>query len=329
MAILVCVASLAAGTIASTAHAPDLPGVEPVAPLAAGAPLDQRRVDLGRQLFHDTRLSGSRTVTCASCHDLDRGGDDGLARSTGADGRPLSFNSPTVFNATRSFRLNWRGNFRTLEELNEAVLLDPRLMGARWDDVLARLRADPGYDRGFARIYGGPAMRESVLDALASFERSLLTPNAPFDRYLAGERAALTPDEERGYEAFKALGCVACHQGENLGGNLFQRFGIFPSPALRSHPETRADLGRFTVTGDAEDRHVFRVPSLRNVAVTAPYLHDGRAASLEAAVAIMARNQLGQRLAERDVDLIVAFLNTLTGEYQGRPLLPEPRPDPP
>jgi cytochrome c peroxidase len=159
-----------------------------------------------------------------------------------------------------------------------------------------------------------------VLDALAIFQRSLITPNARFDRYLKGERDAITADEERGYQLFKAYGCIACHQGANVGGNLFQKFGIFQDLFAGQKTLTKADLGRFTITGVESDRHVFRVPSLRNVAVTAPYFHDGRTASLADAVKIMARNQLGRELDQRDADLIVKFLGTLTGEYRGQPL---------
>jgi cytochrome c peroxidase len=186
--------------------------------------------------------------------------------------------------------------------------------------LLATLRADSDYRRAFAAIYGGDIRREQILDALAAYQRSLVTPNARFDRYLRGEPGAITPEEEHGYRLFKAYGCIACHQGANVGGNLFQKFGIFADPFAGRDAATRADLGRFTITGDEADRHVFRVPSLRNAALTAPYFHDGSAKSLEEAVEIMARNQLGRTLAEREVALIVAFLRTLTGERGGRPL---------
>jgi cytochrome c peroxidase len=160
----------------------------------------------------------------------------------------------------------------------------------------------------------------NVLDALAAYQRSLTTPRARFDRYLAGERTSITADEERGYRLFKSYGCSACHQGVNVGGNLFQKFGIFSDPFTGRGAITQANLGRFAITGMESDRHVFRVPSLRNVAVTAPYFHDGRAATLEEAVEIMALNQLGREIAESDIDLIVKFLGTLTGEYRGRSL---------
>ena len=155
-----------------------------------------------------------------------------------------------------SFRLNWRGNFRTLEEQNEAVLLDPRLMNTTWEELLPKLRADEAYEEAFARRFTGAAPAPAhVLDALATFQRSLITPDARFDRYLRGERDAITPEEERGYQLFKDYGCVACHQGVNVGGNLFQRFGIFRDPFAQGR-SAQADLGRFTITGKADDRFV-------------------------------------------------------------------------
>ncbi len=288
---------------------------EPIAPIPMAVHPDPAKARLGERLFNDTRLSHHDRLACTSCHRLDKGGDDGRALSIGADGRPLDFNTPTVFNAALNFRLNWRGNFRSLEEQAEAALLDPRLMGTNWPELLAKLSADRTYRDAFHAAYGQPPARPLVLDALAAFERSLVTPRAPFDRYLRGEGDAIGPEEKRGYELFKSHGCVACHQGVNVGGNLFQRFGVFDNPVAVA-PPTEADLGRLALTGKAEDRSVFRVPGLRNVAETAPYFHDGRAATLEQAVTEMARTQLGRSLAPPEVDLIVRFLRTLSGEYR-------------
>jgi cytochrome c peroxidase len=297
--------------------------VEPITPVPR-AEVDAAKVELGRKLFHDTRLSQTNTVACVSCHRLEGGGADGRSRPSGADARPLDFNSPSIFNVALNYRLNWRGNFRTLEEQNEAVLLDRRLMNTTWEQLLVKLRADQDYVRAFTALYGSDPGRAHVLDALARFQRSLVTPDAPFDRYLNGQRDAISSEEEHGYQLFKSYGCIACHQGVNIGGNLLQKFGIFYDPyMLRGSRVTNADLGRFAITGIETDRLVFRVPSLRNVAVTAPYFHDGSAASLPEAVTIMARVQLGRGLPDRDIDLIVKFLGTLTGEYQGRSLATE------
>jgi cytochrome c peroxidase len=298
-------------------------GKEPITPVPRAGPLDADKVRLGELLFHDVRLSRGDVLACASCHRLAEGGDDNRARAPGVSGELLDFNAPTVFNAALSFRLNWRGNFRTLEAQIEAVLLDPDLMNTTWEELLAKLRADQAYRKAFSAAYGSDPAPAHVLDALATFERSLLTPNARFDRYLRGEGDALGAEEEHGYELFKTYGCIACHQGVNVGGNLFQKFGIFYDPFSPRGAVTEADLGRLAVTGNEADRHVFRVPSLRNVAVTAPYFHDGRAASLEEAVEAMGRSQLGRSLTEQEIDLIATFLRTLTGEYQGRPLAPD------
>ena len=306
-------------TTDSRDHATIAPGEEPITPVPRGGSLDAAKVQLGEMLFHDVRLSRSDALACASCHLLAEGGDDNRPLSPGSDGELLNFNAPTVFNAALSFRLNWRGNFRTLEEQNEAVLLNARLMNTNWGELLPKLHADEAYREAFATVYRSDPAPAYVLDALATFQRSLITPNARFDRYLRGERDAITPEEERGYQLFKDYGCVACHQGVNVGGNLFQRFGIFHDPFAQGSIRT-ADLGRFTITGKADDRFVFRVPSLRNVAVTAPYFHDGRAQTLELAIEEMARSQLGRLLTAREVELIAGFLHTLTGEYRGRPL---------
>jgi cytochrome c peroxidase len=295
---------------------------EPIAPIPGEmvSGLDHAKVDLGRRLFHDPRLSRDGEMSCASCHDLAHGGADLLPRPMGGDGKPLDYNSPTVFNAMANFRLNWRGNFLSFEEQNEAVLLDPRLMGTTWPELLQRLRDDVDYQAAFQALYASAPERPHVLDALGSFQRSLVTPDARFDRHLRGEPDAITPQEERGYQLFKDYGCTACHQGVNVGGNLFQQFGIFHNPFAERAKMVEADLGRFTLTGKPRDRHVFRVPSLRNVAVTAPYFHDGSAATLAEAVETMARSQLGRKLSGEEVSLIVTFLGTLTGTYQGRPL---------
>jgi cytochrome c peroxidase len=302
---------------------------EPITPVPSRADWNAARAALGSKLFYDKRLSRGDRVACVSCHRLDRGGGDEHPRATGLDGKLLDFNTPTIFNVTLNFRLNWRGNFRTLEEQNEAVLLDSRLMNSSWEELLSKLRADPEYRASFASLYGSDPVRTSVLDALAVFQRSLTTPNARFDRYLRGEENAITAEERRGYLLFKAYGCVTCHQGVNVGGNLFQKFGIFFNPFAQRATTTTADLGRYGITGQERDRHVFRVPSLRNVAVAAPYFHDGSVASLFEAVEIMARSQLGRTIEAQEIEVIVKFLATLTGEYQGRILDSESKRVPP
>lgn len=289
---------------------------EPLAPLPLTVVENPLRVALGERLFHDPRLSHRSERSCATCHPLARGAMDGRKRGQGAGGAQLR-NTPTLHNVGFNFFFNWDGSVTTLEDHAAKVLLNPRIMNGNWPELLTLLRAEPRYSEAFAAAYPDGLTQANVADALASFQRSLITPNARFDRYLRGERGVITQAEEEGYRLFKSLGCVACHQGVNIGGNLFQKFGIFRAPTT---PIDGTDPGRQAVTLSARDRGVYRVPSLRNVAVTAPYFHDGRAATLEEAVNTMAREQLGRPLASPERSLIVQFLRTLTGEYRGKPV---------
>ena len=215
-------------------------------------------------------------------------------------------NTPTIFNVGLNAAFNWDGIANTLEAHAEIVLLNPRLMNTTWPELLAKLQADADYVTSFNTAYPEGLTRANVLDALASFERSLLTPNARFDRYLRGEQHALTEPEQQGYRLFKSYGCVACHQGINIGGNMYQKFGVFAEAGGEESPGAGVDLGRYAVTKVPRDREVFRVPSLRNVAVTAPYFHDGRAPTLEDAV------DDGQCSAGKDADL--------RGDWADRPV---------
>jgi cytochrome c peroxidase len=237
-----------------------------------------------------------------------------------ANGTPLLRNTPTVFNVAFNFSYHWDGAVPTLEAQAERVLLNPAVMHTTWPEVLGKLRADPNYTAPFKAAYPDGLTPANILDALATYERSLITPNARLDQYLRGQEQALSAEEQHGYQLFKAYGCVACHQGLNIGGNLFQKFGIFPDRVGPVRPGVADDPGRFRVTGLPRDRGVFRVPSLRNVVLTAPYFHDGRARTLEDAVETMARVQLGRTLTSAEISLIVQFLHTLTGDFQGRSL---------
>jgi cytochrome c peroxidase len=294
-------------------------GGEPVTPIRPAEHVDAAKVELGRKLFHDKRLSRSDTIACSTCHQLQSGGADGRVRSLGSDGQPLDFNTPTVFNVSGNSRLNWKAGFRTIEAQNESVLLNARIMNATWIELLARLQKDAHYPKDFLAIYGERPARAHVLDALAAFQRSLVTPDSPFDRHLLGEPGAISLVEKHGYQLFKSYGCVACHQGANFGGNLSQPFGIFDDP-FRPRRGRGAGQDRIAPIDARGNGELYRVPSLRNVAVTAPYFHNGYTSSLAEAVEIMGRSQLGRQLAPDDVRLIVQFLNTLTGNYGGRPL---------
>jgi cytochrome c peroxidase len=276
---------------------------EPIRPIPAPPTQDQRRVTLGEHLFKDRRLSHNSTHSCLSCHDLGTNGASANAHDLTPLGQPLALNTLTVFNATLSLRINWEGNLRSLELEVEQGLGNPAIMASSIEEILGKLSADPDEVKQFRDAYGHGPDRDSLLDAIAAFERSLVTPGSRFDRWLAGDASAITPVELSGYGLFKSLGCASCHQGVNVGGNLFQRHGIF-------HP-----LG-------SPEPELVRVPSLRNVATTAPYFHDGSVATLGEAVKAMGFAQLDRVLTGEQVAAIVAFLNTLTGTYAGTPVTP-------
>lgn len=291
---------------------------EPITPLPQSVTLDERKVELGRRLFNEVRLSSDVRVSCATCHILASGGVDRLVHSRGIGGIEGGINAPTVFNSSYNFRQFWNGRAETLEEQVDGPLQHSAEMGLTWQQAAETLSKDPLYRAKFASIYRDGIQPNNVKDAIAAFERSLVTPNSRFDRFLRGDRAALSKEEQAGYRLFKKLGCASCHNGVNIGGNMFQKLGIMENYFAGRSNVTEADLGRFSITQREEDRHVFKVPSLRNVAVTPPYLHDGSAKTLEEAVGVMARYQLGEQLRPDEVKMIVAFLRTLTGEYQGK-----------
>lgn len=293
---------------------------EPITPLPLAMPLDNRKVELGRRLFHDAGLSGDGSVSCASCHKLAGGGVDRQVRSRGIGGKEGGINAPTVFNSGFNFRQFWNGRAETLDEQVDGPLQHPAEMGATWPQAIAKLSKDPSYRTEFAANYRDGIQPHNVRDAIATFERSLVTPNSRFDRFLRGDHAALNEAEQAGYRLFKQLGCASCHQGTNIGGNMYQKLGVMEDYFTARGNISEADRGRFSITQREEDRYFFKVPSLRNVALTPPYLHDGSAKTLEEAVRVMARYQLGEQLNTDDLEKIVAFLHTLTGEYQGRPL---------
>lgn len=293
---------------------------EPIEPLPQHVVLDPDKVALGKRLFNDPRLSKDTSISCASCHDLGKGGGDGMAHSRGVGNATGSVNAPSVFNSGFAFRQFWDGRAATLEEQVAGPIQNPIEMASSWPEVLTRLKSDNNYVRMFGAIYPDGIQRRNVQDAIATFERGLITPNSRFDRYLRGELGALDATEKAGYQVFKERGCSACHQGVNVGGNMYQSLGVFGNFFADRHKDATEDQGRFNVTHREEDRHAFKVPSLRNVALTAPYFHDGSVATLDTAVQIMGKYQLGRELSRQETDLIVAFLRTLTGTYEGKPL---------
>jgi cytochrome c peroxidase len=326
-AVIGCLVFIAARSLSFSQTVSAPLAAEPIAPISTQAALDPKRVALGERLFSDPRLSGNNSRSCGSCHPLDKAAVDGNARATALDGQARLRNTPTLYNVALNFSFNWDGATTTLEDHAERLLGNPAVMNSKWPALLAKLRADPDYPTLFITSFADGLTQANVLNALATFERSLVTPNARIDRYLRGERQALTAEELQGYRLFKSYGCIACHQGMNIGGNLFQKFGVFRSPNAPRTAQVLADVGRYRVTSIDRDRGVFRVPSLRNVALTAPYFHDGRAPTLGIAVEIMGRAQLGRELKDEEINAIVRFLQTLTGEYRGKPLAPTAKAD--
>lgn len=281
---------------------------------------DPNKVVLGEALFHDVRLSGDDTVSCASCHSLKTGGVDNRYRSVGVAGGIGGVNAPTVFNSGLNMVQFWDGRAPTLEDQVEGPVNHPKEMASNWKLIVTKLAQDAHYSQQFETIYPDGLTVENIKDAIASFERSLLTPNSRFDQFLRGDAAALTATEKTGYQLFQSYGCSSCHQGVNLGGNMYEKMGLTGDYFADRGNLTEADNGRYNLNKDPHSMHEFRVPSLRNIALTAPYFHDGYADTLEQAVAIMAKYQLGRPMPAEDVKNIVAFLHTLTGQYRGAPL---------
>jgi cytochrome c peroxidase len=290
---------------------------EPIQPIEIVEDADPKKASLGRKLFLDPVLSVDNTISCASCHDLKAGGADrGKKVSTGINNLSGSVNSPTVYNSVLQFRQFWDGRAETLHDQVDGPITNPVEMGSRWPDLLARLYAHPEYPGLFADIYTDGITRGNVKDALASFESTLLTVNAPFDRYLKGDDNAISEQAKRGYKLFKSYGCISCHQGKNVGGNMFQVFGVINNYFTVRGNISKSDFGRFNITGNESDRHSFKVPSLRMAKYTPPYLHDGSQPTLLDVVNIMFRHQLGREAPDEDKKAIVSFIETLAGEHE-------------
>lgn len=288
---------------------------EPIQPIRPAVGLDASKVVLGEKLFNEPRLSHDDTISCASCHALDLGGTDQLPHSRGIDGHIGTINAPTVFNSSLNFKQFWDGRAETLEAQIDGPTHSPDEMGSSWEEIAGKLRQSPQYVSEFAQLYPNGIDTENIKDAIATFERSLVTPNSRFDQFLKGNRDALTQEEKDGYHTFKTVGCISCHQGVAAGGNLFQEFGVTGNYFADRGNVTKADLGRFNVTHQEYDKFVFKVPSLRNVSRTFPYFHDGSAKTLRDAVTIMSKYQLGREISGQEIDSIVLFLKTLDGEY--------------
>ncbi|HEX7978414.1 MAG TPA: cytochrome c peroxidase [Gemmatimonadaceae bacterium] len=319
----------AAGEVAISTAPPTRVELAMFAPLprvmsAPGVTTTSVQVALGRKLFHEPLLSSGHDVSCNSCHGLNAYGADGRRVSFGDLGHAGDRNAPSVYNAAGQIAQFWDGRAATVEEQAKGPILNPGEM-AMPDPaaVLAHLRASPEYVRAFAEAFPGekqPITYDNVGHVIGAFERGLVTPSR-WDRYLEGDSAALTPAEVRGFTTFTRLGCASCHAGPYVGGQSFQKLGrITPWPALK-------DSGRITVTHQPSDLYVFKVPSLRNVEKTGPYFHDGSVASLDSAILLMGRHQLGRELTTAQIASIRTWFGALTGELPAAYIASPPRPE--
>ncbi len=287
---------------------------EPILPIPYDFSAEPGKVALGKRLFHDTALSADDTVSCASCHDTKRFGVDSNRTSVGIDGQVGLVNAPTVYNSRFNFAQFWDGRARDLHDQVGGPINNPIEMGANWDLVVNNLSKEPEYVKEFTTLYGEEGITpQTISDAIRTYELTLVSVGGAFDRYLRGDEMAISAQQKRGYSLFKSYGCVACHQGVNVGGNMYQRMGAFIPYFTKDNMKSKADQGRYNVTQDKEDMFVFKVPSLRLAAYTAPYFHDGSVKTLEKAIEIMANYQLGYKVSDQDIEDIKAFIISLAG----------------
>jgi len=282
---------------------------EPITSIPLKIDINIKKADLGKELFFDTSLSRTNTISCSSCHLLTKGGVDNHKFSIGVDGRIGNINTPTVFNSRYNFVQFWNGKVKDLKEQIYGSITNPVEMDMNFEELIKKLK-ETSYLKKFNNIYKDGITKDNLADAIAEYEKSLITPNAPFDKYLRGDENAISKEAKNGYRLFKEQGCIACHHGINIGGNLYARFGV-----LRKTEDLKSNSkGRFEVIHDKRDEYFFKVPSLRNIELTYPYLHDGRIDNLEDAVKLMSNYQLGRTLTQKEIDDIVEFLKSLTGQ---------------
>lgn len=295
-----------------------------IGPIPDSIPVDPKKAAVGDLLFNDKRLSDDNTVSCATCHSLDKGGTDNLPVSEGVRGQKGGINAPTVFNAAFHTIQFWDGRAKDLQEQAGGPPLNPVEMGYQhpddWNKIIEKLKADPELTAKFLEAYPEGYSAETITDAIAEYERTLITPNSPFDKFLKGDESAISNEAKEGYALFRKYGCQMCHTGVALGGQSFE-FADLKGDFFEGRDLTNDDKGRMNFTKEEADIHKFRVPTLRNIDLTWPYMHDASAQTLHDAVVKMFRYQIGDKSpAKGDVAKIVAFLRTLTGEHNGKPL---------
>lgn len=295
-------------------------------PIPDDNPMTEAKIRLGKQLYFDPRLSSTGAISCNSCHNLMAGGDDSRGGSVGVEGQVGGRSAPTVWNAAFMTTQFWDGRAPSLEKQAQGPFLNPVEMGMSSGEAVAeRVRSVPGYRNQFKAVFGGdhPVTYENISKAIAAFERTLLTPNSPVDQYLKGNKSALSESAQRGVKLVNDVGCTSCHTGPiyagpgsmPMGQGFFQKFPTYTDNKYVDKYHLMEDKGRYEATGEESDKHLWKVPTWRNVAVTPPYFHNGSVVSLDEAVRVMAKTQLNKELSDQQVKDIVAFLNGLTGEF--------------
>lgn len=287
-------------------------------PLPQKVEADPAKVALGNKLFHDKRLSKDNSLACAGCHDLAKGGTDREPFSKGVGGAVGGINAPTVYNALFQFLQFWDGRAANLQEQADGPVNNPIEMASNWPEAIPKLQQDAELTQAFLAAYPSGYSKETITDAIATFERTLITPNSKFDKFLLGDASAMNEEEKQGHALFKKYNCATCHVGKLLGGQSFEKMGLKADYFADRGNIKDADYGRFSVTKKEEDRFKLKVPTLRNIALTAPYLHDSTTDKLDKVVQTMAKYQVGKAISAADTDKIVKFLNALTGEYEGK-----------
>ncbi len=304
-----------------------LMAAEPITPIESPADVDTSKVEIGKQLFFDPRLSKSGFLSCNSCHNLSMGGSDNLTSSVGHGWQQGPINSPTVLNSAYNLAQFWDGRAADLKEQAAGPIANPGEMAQPHEVALEVIASIPEYVKSFNATFGDDSITlDRVTDVIAEFERTLVTPNSRFDKWLTGDEDALTSDELEGYQLFKSNGCAGCHNGPAAGATLFQKMGI-----VSAYETDNPAQGRYAVTGKESDRMVFKVPTLRNIELTYPYFHDGSVSTLEEAVQVMGDIQVGRRFTNVETAKIVSFLKTLTGDQPNfaLPRLPPSTPNTP
>ncbi len=315
---------LASTLISTSAMAVDWQALPEKAPAPADNPTTEAKVELGKMLYMDPRFSSTGTVSCNSCHNVMEGGDDSRSVSMGVHGKTGGRNAPTVWNSAFHAVQFWDGRARLLEDQAKGPVTNPVEMGmSDIEKAMDRVRSIPGYTPYFDKAFGKNSMTvDNAAKAVAAFERTLITPNSPYDRYVKGDKKALNKQQQKGMQLFADTGCVACHSGpafngpnDTFGEGFYAKFPTFADSSYVKKYKLTDDIGREEATGNKADAHMFRVPTLRNITDTAPYFHNGSVNDLGEAVRVMASTQLNRKLSDQQVKDIVAFLGALTGEY--------------